>query len=1064
VRPDGTVACWGANPYGGTTAPAGTFSQVAAADWFSCGLRSGGSVECWGGWYWTLPPGNGYVQLEAGRAQVCGRRNDGTVACGGVDQFGQASAPAGAFSTIAAGGDTSCGIRTNGGPVVCWGDRPFPDGVAGPYGLGSLAAGWNHSCQRAAKGNIACWGSGTEGQTSPPAGNFAELEVGERNTCALTAAGGVQCWGRNVEAQNSAPAGPFKALRMAPYGGCALRPTGAIACWGLNNYGQATPPAGTYRAVDAGYFHACAINSAGGASCWGLNTEGQASAPAGTFRDIAVGDYHSCGLRADGGIVCWGRNTNGQSTPPAGNYVAVASGRFHGCAIGTTGSLTCWGANDAGQATPPASGRYVSVTAGMSHSCAVRDDGVRICWGSDAAGANPALVLSPASLPGAVHGNAYATTQFSLTAANYTPSTMAYGVVSGALPPGLALSSSGALSGTPTSVGTFSFTVEGEDANGFVGSRAYSLAVADPTPPVITPSVTGTLGNNGWYRSDVDISWTVNDAESAIASSSGCTASTLSTDSPGAGYTCSATSAGGTASQTATVKRDTTLPTISSTATPAPNASGWYNASVTLAYACADATSGVASCPADDIVSSNGTGVLSPARSATDLAGNSRAVVRRALNIDTIAPETTLDATPPSASISADATFAFSATDALSGVDRLECSLDGATFATCGSPLNLQGLADGSHTFKVRSVDVAGTMDATPAQYTWTVDVDTTPPVITPSVSGTLGDNGWYVGNVTVSFNVSENDTYFTGMTGCNTVVVSTDTPGASFTCTASSPGGTASKSVTVKLDKTAPQISAAPTTAANAAGWYRDDVVAAYTCEDALSGVVACPSNQVITGEGAAVASAPRTVTDAAGNVSAPASITVKIDRTPPALAVGVEQPLLLHAEDGMWAFFSDNLSGPAPGGSCTPLETSTIGVKTVTCTAIDKAGNTGSASTDYRVSYGFAGFEAPLDNAWNGVRIKQYLPFKWRVFDANNADVANLASFNVTRATVACPAGITPVAVTAYGNSNTSLQYLGGGRYQRNWLLSTGLPGSCVRIDVELGDGVKHAVMVKL
>ena len=33
--------------------------------------------------------------------------------------------------------------------------------------------------------------------------------------------------------------------------------------------------------------------------------------------------------------------------------------------------------------------------------------------------------------------------------------------------------------------------------------------VTDTTPPVITPNVSGTLGNNGWYKSNVTISWNV---------------------------------------------------------------------------------------------------------------------------------------------------------------------------------------------------------------------------------------------------------------------------------------------------------------------------------------------------------------------------------------------------------------------------------------------------------------------------------------------------------------------------------------------------------------------------
>ena len=45
----------------------------------------------------------------------------------------------------------------------------------------------------------------------------------------------------------------------------------------------------------------------------------------------------------------------------------------------------------------------------------------------------------------------------------------------------------------------------------------------DSTPPVIIPQIIGTLGNNGWYRSDVAVAWSVSDPESGIASSTNCT-------------------------------------------------------------------------------------------------------------------------------------------------------------------------------------------------------------------------------------------------------------------------------------------------------------------------------------------------------------------------------------------------------------------------------------------------------------------------------------------------------------------------------------------------------------
>jgi hypothetical protein len=48
---------------------------------------------------------------------------------------------------------------------------------------------------------------------------------------------------------------------------------------------------------------------------------------------------------------------------------------------------------------------------------------------------------------------------------------------SGTLPPGLALTSSGVLSGTPTSPGNFTFAIQAADSNGCTGTKSYSLMI-----------------------------------------------------------------------------------------------------------------------------------------------------------------------------------------------------------------------------------------------------------------------------------------------------------------------------------------------------------------------------------------------------------------------------------------------------------------------------------------------------------------------------------------------------------------------------------------------------------
>jgi hypothetical protein len=100
---------------------------------------------------------------------------------------------------------------------------------------------------------------------------------------------------------------------------------------------------------------------------------------------------------------------------------------------------------------------------------------------------------------------------------------------------------------------------------------------------------------------------------------------------------------------------------------------------------------------------------------------------------DTRAPETTIDSGPDGQTTSTSARFSFSSDEAGS---RFACSLDGAAFASCESPLELAGLALGTHELRVRAIDVAGNVDATPATRGWTV---VAPPPACQSRTVTVG-------------------------------------------------------------------------------------------------------------------------------------------------------------------------------------------------------------------------------------------------------------------------------------------------------------------------------------
>ncbi len=156
-----------------------------------------------------------------------------------------------------------------------------------------------------------------------------------------------------------------------------------------------------------------------------------------------------------------------------------------------------------------------------------------------------------------------------------------------------------------------------DEAGSVRGVFLWRAAGGDVTAPLITPTVTGTLGNNGWYTSNVDVSWSVTDDESAIVDQTGCESSTVSTDTATVTFPCSATSTGGTSSASVTVKRDATPPTLACNATPTFTLGSFGQVTGTAT----DATSGLAG-PSFANANTSTTGSFTAVLSAVDRAGN----------------------------------------------------------------------------------------------------------------------------------------------------------------------------------------------------------------------------------------------------------------------------------------------------------------------------------------------------------------------------------------------------------------------------------------------------------
>ncbi len=105
------------------------------------------------------------------------------------------------------------------------------------------------------------------------------------------------------------------------------------------------------------------------------------------------------------------------------------------------------------------------------------------------------------------------------------------------------------------------------------------------------------------------------------------------------------------------------------------------------------------------------------------MAGVSGSALYQLQNIP--APDTAITDQPDNPSNSATASFSFTGTNGIPPL-TFECRLDGGGWSSCTSPKSYNGLADGSHTFQVRSSDSMGNRDSSPAGYSWVID--TVPP------------------------------------------------------------------------------------------------------------------------------------------------------------------------------------------------------------------------------------------------------------------------------------------------------------------------------------------------
>jgi hypothetical protein len=236
----------------------------------------------------------------------------------------------------------------------------------------------------------------------------------------------------------------------------------------------------------------------------------------------------------------------------------------------------------------------------------------------------------------------------------------------------------------------------------------------DRDAPTITATASPAANAQGWNQSAVTVRFRCKDKTSGMAF---CPEPVV-VSSEGSNQTVTGTArdkAGHTASASVIVNLDLTPPAITASVSPLPNSASWNNSDTSVTFACADSLSGIASCSAPVLVTTEGANqpVLGDAR---DMAGN----------IATASVSISLDKTPPSLAVTEPApggtvdhspvTILGTATDAHSGIAEVTCAGSPAGFSAGSFNCDVT-VSDGSNAIPIEAKDLAGNVGTTTAQF-----------------------------------------------------------------------------------------------------------------------------------------------------------------------------------------------------------------------------------------------------------------------------------------------------------------------------------------------------------
>jgi competence protein ComGC len=513
-----------------------------------------------------------------------------------------------------------------------------------------------------------------------------------------------------------------------------------------------------------------------------------------------------------------------------------------------------------------------------------------------------------------------------------------------------------------------------KDKAGNTSTRSYVIKVNKSIPAAGELVIDGTLGDNGWYTSDVNLS-----VKDEVGVTSTLNINKINYDTAGTEIIMTSINNLTGASKTTkyTIKVDKTKPIVGELVISGVKGDNdWYKGDVRFSVkdgsdsmsGHSKTTSSITSITKD----TKGTKVVVTTK---DKAGNTN-TKEYIVKMDKTAPVAgtlTISGTKGSGDwYLSDVTFKVNdGSDATSGHAKTTSTHTSVSGNTSGTVVT------------VTTTDKAG--NTATRKYTIKINKDA-PTAGKLVVDGTLGENGWYVSDVKLS--VQD----VTGVTSkLNITEITSDTAGTEVTMTSknNTTGAVNVTKHTIKVDKTKPTVGELVISGTKGNnGWYKSNVTfSVKNGSDALSGHSSTASSISSITTNTKGTNVVVTTKDKAGN-SATKTYTIKVDKTKPTItAKGTSFEIEKGTNKNSSTYFNTPKFGISGGSmNCSPATTGSLssGTHTLTCTATGGNGNQAKATVSLVVKAMYAdGSGANIPELYKNMVPIKYENNRWIVAD---------------------------------------------------------------------------------